>query len=162
MVEFCGDSSQQRVTVLYDDGGVEPLSLNGGAGRTDGETVWLCRLLKPSDEETIAGSLTAVARVTDVEHHVFVLCKELINDSEKREAHVWVFGRTCILCLGKTELPCLAAANRQLFKKADFVVQAVLGFKHELLAVDAHLVRSLSIDAVEVKLLHTVALLGDC
>ena len=54
------------------------------------------------------------------------------------------------------------AANRQLFKKADFVVQAVLGFKHELLAVDAHLVRSLSIDAVEVKLLHTVALLGDC
>ena len=41
-------------------------------------------------------------------------------------------------------------------------MQAVLGFKHELLAVDAHLVRSLSIDAVEVKLLHTVALLGDC
>ena len=41
-------------------------------------------------------------------------------------------------------------------------MQTVLGLKYELLAVDAHLVRSLGVDAVGIKLFHMAALVVGC
>ena len=60
-----------------------------------------------------------------------------------------------VLCLGETELPRLTASYRLFFEETYLVVQSVLRLKHELLAVNAHLIGSLGVDVVQTELFHT-------
>lgn len=62
-VEIGGNVCKQRIAVLHDDGSIEALPLDGGAGRAYGEAVGLGRLLEPANEEAVACSLAVVAGI---------------------------------------------------------------------------------------------------
>ena len=156
-LEVVDDGLDQWVAVLYNNGGIEPLPLDDGAGSADSEAPRLGMPCEPCEEQAITVGFTPVAVVAHVEQHVKPFGKELVDDSENSLFNLRVVGRPHVFHFLDDELVSLAPANRMVVVEGYQIVYTERCSENKVtIGRKPHLIVGPAVDTVDGKLYHSV------
>lgn len=156
-LEILNDGFEQRVPILYNDGGIEAMSLNAGAGRANSESLRSCMFPEPGKEQPVAVGFAPIAVVTHIEQNMKILGKKLVENSKNGLLDLRIVGRTQPIQFLNDKLECRTSSHRFLGFKRNQIVDAETGSKDEIaIRGIGDLVWRMGINSFERKVNHSV------
>lgn len=155
-LKICNNVFEQRVSVLYNNCGIESLSFNNSTCSADSKAIGVGIFLEPCKEQTVTIGFSSVTVVAHVKQYVKMLHKELTQNGQDSLFDFGVVGRTNLIYLINNELIGVTSAKGAFFFKRDGIVNAAFCLKYVVAFWrQHHIIKRMRINRVKGKLNHS-------